>query len=98
MLLRCKLKEAFDCGANGIQVGTAFAFCEESGISPEIKHEVLRRCLNGKLKVLTDFQASPTGYPFKIIDLNHTGTERGREQGKRTNLRSLLLAASVLQG
>ena len=86
-----KLKEAFDCGASGIQVGTAFAFCEESGISPEIKHEVLRRCLNGKLKVLTDFQASPTGYPFKIIDLNHTGTngEESKERERICDLRYL---------
>jgi nitronate monooxygenase len=57
-------------------VGTAFAFCNESGIVPEIKHEVLRQCLNGKLKVLTDFQASPTGYPFKLIKLKNMGTDQ----------------------
>ncbi len=68
-----KLKEALDFGANGIQVGTAFAFCNESGILPEIKQEVLRRYMQGKLEVFTDFQASPTGYPFKLIDLNHSG-------------------------
>lgn len=70
-----KLKEALDCGANGIQVGTAFAFCNESGIVPEIKHEVLRQGMNGKLKVFTDFQASPTGYPFKLIKLKNMGTD-----------------------
>ena len=70
-----KLKEALDFGANGIQVGTAFAFCNESGIMPEIKQEVLRQWMNGKLEVLTDFQASPTGYPFKLIKLKNMGTD-----------------------
>ncbi len=69
-----KLKEALDSGANGIQVGTAFAYCRESALLPEIKQEVLRRCMKGDLKVVTDFQASPTGYPFKVIWLDHTIT------------------------
>ncbi len=69
-----KLKEATDSGADGIQVGTAFAFCKESGILPDIKQEVLRQCINGKLKVFTDFQASPTGYPFKLVSLKNTIT------------------------
>ena len=78
-----KLKEALDFGANGIQVGTAFAFCNESGIVPEIKHEVLRQCLNGKLKVLTDFQASPTGYPFKLIELKNMGTDQEENKERK---------------
>lgn len=68
------LKEALDSGANGIQVGTAFAYCKESALLPEIKQEVLRRCMNGDLKIVTDFQASPTGYPFKVICLDNTIT------------------------
>ena len=82
-----KLKEALDAGANGIQVGTAFAFCNESGILPEIKQEVLRLYGDGKLRVLTDFQASPTGYPFKIIRLNHLGGNgNGSENGERPRI------------
>lgn len=75
-----KLKEALHVGANGIQVGTAFAFCNESGILPEIKQEVLRQCINGKLEVFTDFEASPTGYPFKLIRLKDTTTSREKDK------------------
>jgi len=69
-----KLKEALDSGAKGIQVGTAFAYCRESALLPEIKQEVLRRCMNSNLNIITDFQASPTGYPFKVICLDNTIT------------------------
>lgn len=64
-----RLAEALDVGAEGIQVGTAFAFCTESGILGWIKKEVIRRHFKGTLNVLTDFQASPTGFPFKLIQL-----------------------------
>ena len=33
-----KLNDALALGAEGIQVGTAFAFCDESGLSPRLKH------------------------------------------------------------
>ncbi len=69
-----KLKEALDSGAKGIQVGTAFAYCRESALLPEIKQEVLGRCMNGNLNIITDFQASPTGYPFKVICLENSIT------------------------
>ena len=74
-----KLKEALELGANGIQVGTAFAFCNESGIMPEIKQEVLRQCANGELEIFTDFDASPTGYPFKLIRLKDTITSEDKD-------------------
>jgi nitronate monooxygenase len=67
-----KLAEALDCGAAGIQVGTAFAFCEESGIAPEIKQQVFQLSRAGKLRVFTDPLASPTGFPFKIVQLPGT--------------------------
>ena len=36
-----KLREAQALGAKGIQVGTAFALCEESGFDPELKKGIL---------------------------------------------------------
>jgi len=63
------LREALELGAAGVQLGTAFAGSEESGILPEIKAELIELHLRGELKVETDFQASPTGYPFKRVDL-----------------------------
>ncbi len=62
------LQEALNLGAAGIQVGTAFAFCAESGIAPEIKARVLQSALNHDLQVVTDPVASPTGFPFKVVN------------------------------
>ena len=63
------LKTAKSLGAQGIQVGTAFALSEASGISPGIRLAILRRCVEGGLQVRTDFSASPTGYPFKVASI-----------------------------
>jgi NAD(P)H-dependent flavin oxidoreductase YrpB (nitropropane dioxygenase family) len=67
-----KLAEALSLGAAGIQVGTAFAFCEESGIRSDIKQQVFQLSREGKLRVFTDPLASPTGFPFKVVQLPGT--------------------------
>jgi NAD(P)H-dependent flavin oxidoreductase YrpB (nitropropane dioxygenase family) len=67
-----KLSEARRLGAAGIQVGTPFAFCEESGIQPEIKRQVLALSHAGQVRVFTDPLASPTGFPFKVTELEKT--------------------------
>lgn len=64
-----KLAEARQLGAVGVQIGTAFAFCEESGITPELKREILRLSRAESLRVFTDPLASPTGFPFKVLQL-----------------------------
>lgn len=63
------LREAQSQGAMGIQVGTAFAFCDESGFDPGLKTKVLASVKRGDLKVHTDPAASPTGFPFKVAQL-----------------------------
>lgn len=63
------LARALAMGANGIQVGTAFAYCRDSGIDPGIRQKVLLRQREGLLTVRTDFRASPTGYPFKVAEV-----------------------------
>lgn len=62
-----KLCEAVAQGASGVQVGTAFAFCRESGVAEEIKQAVIQQVLRDEAAVLTDPLASPTGYPFKVV-------------------------------
>jgi nitronate monooxygenase len=52
-----------------VQVGTAFAFCRESGLADELKRDVLRRVARSETTVFTDPLASPTGFPFKIVQL-----------------------------
>jgi nitronate monooxygenase len=70
-----KLKEAFNSGAAGIQVGTAFACCEESGMDPDIRRRVIDRVMKGDLRVRTDLNVSPTGYPFKVAEIDGTLSE-----------------------
>lgn len=64
-----RLREAIALGAKGIQVGTAFAFCEESGFEPGIKSKVLEAVREERLEVRTDALASPTGFPFKVAKI-----------------------------
>ncbi len=63
------LQKALAAGASGIQAGTAFALCEESGLRPEVRRELIRLALLGKTHVFTDPLASPTGFPFKVAEL-----------------------------
>lgn len=73
-----KLAEARALGAAGIQVGTAFAFCEESGIAPALKREAIRASRAGEAHVFTDPVASPTGFPFKVAAIAGTLSEADR--------------------
>jgi NAD(P)H-dependent flavin oxidoreductase YrpB (nitropropane dioxygenase family) len=61
------LRRAVAQGAAGIQVGTLFAYCAESGLGGELKGSVLAAVARGEVEVRTDPRASPTGYPFKVV-------------------------------
>jgi nitronate monooxygenase len=61
-----KVREALDQGAAGVQVGTAFAFTNESGLRPDLKNSLLAQATTGTGEVFTDPLASPTGFPFKV--------------------------------
>ncbi len=67
------LELALTEGAAGIQVGTIFAFADESGLAAEIKRRVFAAVSTGTASVLTDPRASPTGYPFKVVELPTVG-------------------------
>ena len=62
-------------GAAGVQVGTAFAFCNESGLRPELKQQALQMSRAGIARVFTDPIASPTGFPFKVVQMPGTLSE-----------------------
>lgn len=72
-----RLAEALRLGAAGIQVGTAFAFCEESGINTELKRRAIHLSRAGAVCVHTDPLASPTGFPFKVLRMEGTLSESG---------------------
>jgi len=71
-----RIEAAREAGATGIQVGTAFAFCRESGLDRRWKDAVRDRVETGEARVFTDPLASPTGFPFKVVDLPGTASER----------------------
>ncbi len=79
-----KLRAAQRLGAAGIQVGTAFAFCEESGFVPEYREALLQKSVSKTASVFTDPLASPTSFPFKVARLENTLSEedvyRARER------------------
>jgi nitronate monooxygenase len=70
-----RLKDAVDAGAVGIQVGTAFALCEESGMQAALKERLLGEIIESEVPVFTDPTASPTGFPFKTALLRDTLSE-----------------------
>jgi nitronate monooxygenase len=78
-----KLREALDEGAAGIQVGTAFAFSEESGLRPDLKRTLIAQAVAGTGNVFTDPLASPTGFPFKVAQLNGTSSDAGVYQARK---------------
>jgi nitronate monooxygenase len=63
------LRSALEQGAAGVQVGTAFAFTEESGLAPDLKKKLLAQAVAGTGDVFTDPLASPTGFPFKVAQM-----------------------------
>ena len=67
-----RVAEALDGGAAGIQVGTAFAFCRESGIRDDLKAKVVESVQQGRPMIFTDPKSSPTGFPFKGVTLEGT--------------------------
>jgi len=67
-----RLQEARAAGAAGVQTGTLFALSHESGLSQHLRSAVLDELRDSTLRVRTDPTASPTGFPFKVVELQGT--------------------------
>jgi nitronate monooxygenase len=70
-----KLTQALSAGAEGIQAGTVFAFCEEAGLTEQLKRQAIESILFGQASVFTDAKASPTHFPFKVLRLKNSLSE-----------------------
>jgi nitronate monooxygenase len=66
------IRFALDAGAAGIQVGTAFCYCAESAMDATLKARVIQKVLDRDITVRNDPVISPTGYPFKVAQLEGT--------------------------
>jgi nitronate monooxygenase len=67
-----RVREALDLGAAGVQVGTLFAYCRESGMEPHLREEIIAAAQVGDVDVKTSMVASSTGYPFKVATVEGT--------------------------
>ena len=65
-------RAALAAGATGVQVGTVFAYCVESGFDPEVKARVLADIARGVARTRSDWRVSPTGFPFRVVELDGT--------------------------
>jgi nitronate monooxygenase len=69
-----KLQQALALGATGVQVGSNFALAEESGMKASFRTAILNRLKteteDAPLVYTTLF--SPTGYPFKVVQIEDT--------------------------
>ncbi|CAN5598522.1 nitronate monooxygenase [soil metagenome] len=70
-----RVEEILALGGAGVQVGTLFAYSKESGIESDMKREILTKALKGEISVHTDPRASPTGFPFKVVQLDGTNAQ-----------------------
>lgn len=66
------LERALAEGAEGIQVGSAFALSQESGMEPDIRSKLLELAASDELVVKTRARASSTGFPIKIAEVEGT--------------------------
>lgn len=77
-------------GAAGVQIGTAFAYCDESGLSTRIKQSIIEKIRSAdaedgddKVEIFTDPVASPSGYPFKVVELEGTLSEEALYESRK---------------
>ncbi len=70
-----KVCEALALGASGVQVGTLFAYSDESGFDAGVKAQMRERAVAGGLQVRADWRVSPTGFPFRVADIPGTLTD-----------------------
>jgi len=77
-----RLEEALGEGAAGVQVGTAFAFSRESALREDLKSSLLAQAGEGEARVFTDPLASPTGFPFKVAQVEGSLSDAETYEGR----------------
>lgn len=77
-----RLQEAMHSGAQGIQVGTPFAFSHESGIPLDAKRKLIKQIMENGIQVFTDPYASPSGFPFKVMQVSGSLSDKIIYEGR----------------
>lgn len=79
-----RLREALELGASGIQVGTLFALSLDSGFRGDLRDALLASIADDTLVVRTDALASPTGFPFKVVQMPGTLSDTALHEARTT--------------
>ncbi len=66
------LHRAREAGAAGVQIGSLFSLCDESGYPMAYKRRLIGEIHAGRARIRTDGRASPTGFPFKVVEVEGT--------------------------
>lgn len=68
------LQKALQAGAAGVQAGSIFALAEESGMSPVYRSAIFKELRKGSsdAALVQTSLFSPTGFPFKVVQLGGT--------------------------
>jgi len=89
-----RLREAKENGAFGVQIGTDFALCNESGFEKVMAQNVRDLISAEQLIVMTDADLSPSGFPFKKALIEGTLSQKDViEKTKRTCTMGYLVQA-----
>jgi nitronate monooxygenase len=82
---RNQFNMAITKGAKGIQVGSSFAMAEESGLSNIYRTALFKKIRNGSTdaELVRTSLFSPTGFPFKVVQLNETLSEEDKYASRR---------------
>lgn len=77
-----RLQDAQALGATGVQVGSAFALCNESALREDLKRDLRQRIATGTLEVKTSATASPSGFPFQVVQIEGSLSDRAVYEGR----------------
>ncbi|MBA4383922.1 MAG: 2-nitropropane dioxygenase [Anaerolinea sp.] len=82
-----KFEMALKAGATGVQIGSTFALAEESGLSPAYRNALFTEFKNGRSNeaLVRTSSFSPTGFPFKVAQLNGTLSDEDVYTARRRN-------------
>jgi NAD(P)H-dependent flavin oxidoreductase YrpB (nitropropane dioxygenase family) len=69
-----QLLAAQAAGATGVQTGSVFALAEESGMGPDFRSAIFKQLRQGTddAALVHTTMFSPTGFSFKVVQLQHT--------------------------
>lgn len=67
-----RVAEAMELGAAGVQIGSLFSLSDESGYPAEYKRNLIGQIHLGLITIRTDGRVSPTGFPFKVVEVEGT--------------------------